>query len=170
MNKWAELIEDQIIEEIDYVMNAYCTTFSNQLINFSQKKMRRKSASKQLKDYLKSIGNTSANPLIKKIYDILWIKNENEFTYNTYYSIYKRNYKKTKNKRAGFDYDYRVKFNQYTWNREYNCNKIIPDIDEVVYGYPPLLEWIYINEVKSGDKDLLSYYAEKRYAIKTNTK
>ena len=76
MNKWAELIEDQIIEEIDYVMNAYCTTFSNQLINFSQKKMRRKSASKQLKEYLKNIGNTSANPLIKKIYDILWIKNE----------------------------------------------------------------------------------------------
>lgn len=104
--------------------------------------------------------DSSCNPLMKIICKELWLPRER------YYPIYSRSWSwykvHTSNDDIAWD---NTRYDPVNRVWIYKENKVDHTIDYVVWWYPPILTWLYVNRPKIRDNDVLLLLITKwRYA------
>lgn len=153
--------DELIFKELDQVWNTY-------LIRKHEKYEtgRRIRQAKHIKIYwwekfLNYMSKTDkSNPLMDLILDEL------KLYWKAYLPLYKR-VRHRWYKTAWLDFHTRFNIVENVW--DYADNIIDHTLDELIWGYPPILSWMLVEKPTSKNwENLLQFYIKKRYASKKN--
>lgn len=114
-------------------------------------------------DFFEATSKTlDSNPLMRIILDTIW---KDSYRYYPIYTRKNKWYRKDNNEDMLWLKTYYDTVN-CVW--DYANNKVDFAVDEVVWWYPPILTWLFVERPTSTRNwDLLIYFIKKRYASKT---
>lgn len=156
--------EKEVFKELDLVWKTYLNVGRGiKMIWVRRERMPKLIHIYWWQDFFEAVWKTlDSNPLMSIILDTI---DKSDYRY---YPIYSRKNKWYRKESNGDMFELNTYYDKVNHVWDYANNKVDFALDEVVWWYPPILTWLFV-ERPSNTKhwDLLIYFIKRRYASKT---